>query len=165
MDTVSAIRGNMGRPALPPAQRTMMMDKEMKLSDNGTLGPNDPVKFEFMLESTTDNKLIDAYIGVDFSIIYKVSVSIMLETKVLKKGSAEFYCKVTGSGIKPELGRSYVPQKFSITPDKIAAQPGQSAPKFEFFGEIASTNCQFNECFDGNLICKDSELQIKSIEI
>lgn len=58
-----------------------------------------------------------------------------------------------------------MPQKFSITPDKIASQAGSTAPKFEFFGEISSTNCQFNECFDGNLICKDSELQIKSIEI
>ena len=40
-----------------------------------------------------------------------------------------------------------------------------NAPKFEFHGRIGSINNAFNEPFDGFLICKDSELQIKSIEI
>ena len=53
MDTVSQIRGNMGRPALRPDDRTVMMSKEMQLSSGGTLGPADPVKFEFVLEKTT----------------------------------------------------------------------------------------------------------------
>ena len=74
MDTVSAIRGPMGRPPLKPEDRTMMMSKKLHLSTGGTVGPTDPIRFEFPLESTTSNALIDAYIGVDFSIIYKVSV-------------------------------------------------------------------------------------------
>jgi hypothetical protein len=53
MDTVSAIRGNMGRPALKPEERTMMMHKKMHLSTGGSVGPTDPVRFEFKLESTT----------------------------------------------------------------------------------------------------------------
>lgn len=84
MDTVSAIRGNMGRPPLPPQDRTMMMSKEMKLAESGTLSPGNPVHFEFQLESTTKNKLIDAYIGVDFSIIYKVTIEIKLENGMKK---------------------------------------------------------------------------------
>jgi len=74
MDTVSAIRGPMGRPPLKPEERTMMMHKKLHLSTGGTVGPVDPIRFEFVLEATTTNPLIDAYIGVDFSIIYKVAV-------------------------------------------------------------------------------------------
>lgn len=38
-------------------------------------------------------------------------------------------------------------------------------PKFRFEGKIYSTNCAFNEAFDGYIITKDSEFVIKSIEV
>ena len=170
MDTVSAIRGPMGRPALKPEDRTMFMSKKIDLCKDGEVGPNAPAKFDFKLESTTGNALIDAYIGVDFSIIYKVSVRILsrpgctLPSDKERKGSAEFYCAVPSSGLDPAHGRQFVSQDFKITPDKISGQVNNT-PKFEFFGKIGSINCAFNEPFDGYLICKDSELQIKSIEI
>ena len=147
----------------------MMMSKKLPLSNGGTVGPNDPIRFDFILESTTQNPLIDAYIGVEFSIIYKVSVNIKTPSDgphmgKIKSGSAEFYCAVPGSGIDPKQGRSYVPQDYSIKPESVV-QNVKDNPKFEFSGKIASVNCCFSECFDGFLMCKDSDLQIKSIEI
>lgn len=114
----------MGRPALKPEERTMMMHKKMHLSTGGSVGPTDPIRFEFKLESTTQNPLIDAYIGVDFSIIYKVSVQIKTPTDgpmngKMKTGLAEFYCAVPGNGLDPQHGRSYVPQEYSIKPENV----------------------------------------------
>jgi hypothetical protein len=101
----------MGRPALKPEDRTMFMSKKIDLCKDGEVGPNAPAKFDFKLESTTGNALIDAYIGVDFSIIYKVSVRILgrpgctLPSDKERKGSAEFYCAVPSSGLDPAHGR------------------------------------------------------------
>lgn len=72
---------------------------------------------------------------------------------------------MAGSGVDPVLGRKYQPQNFSITPEALTAPPGQKVPKFKFSGQISSVNCCFTEPFEGHLICEDSELQIKSIEI
>ena len=59
-----------------------------------------------------------------------------------------------------------MPQDFTITPDEISAGSGKSeVPKFHFSGQIASVNCCYDEPFDGYLICQNSEIQIKSIEI
>ena len=82
----------------------------------------------------------------------------------MKSGSAEFYCAVPGNGLDPKHGRSYVPHEYSIKPESVV-QSVKNQAKFEFFGKIASINCCFSECFDGYLLMKDSDLQIKSIEI
>ena len=119
MDTVSLIRGNLGRPALPKDRRIYFMSKELTIAENGILYPGgDPVPFSFKLESTTQNKLIDSYVGVDFSIVYKVGISLKKKNdgKVLD-ASAKFDCRVPGGGMSEELGRRFKPQDFSITPD------------------------------------------------
>lgn len=70
-----------------------------------------------------------------------------------------------GAGIDPEFGRSDVPKDFAITPDSLDATTTKSLPKFKFEGNIFSTNCAFNEPFDGIIITRDSEYVIKSIEV
>lgn len=170
MDTVSIIRGDLGRGPLPPEKRIMFMSKEKTLNQNGIMFPTDPMKFDFILESTAKDKLIDNYVGVDFSIVYKVTITLKKkgETKPYK-GVQTFYCKVAGGGIDPQIGKRNIPHDFSITSDQLkAATPVAkqgSVPSFNFCGQIASVNCCFDEPFDGYLILKESEILIKSIEI
>ena len=94
--------------------------------------------------------------GVDFSIVYKVTVT-MAQASAAKppiKGSAEFNCKVPGQGLDAAQGRRQVPQDFTITPDELVANSkGAEVPKFHFSGKIASVNCCYDEPFDGYLIC------------
>lgn len=139
------------------------------MAENGILFANgDPLPFSFKLESSTSNPLVDSYVGVDFSIVYKVNVSLK------KKGEAKpmnatskFDCRVPGGGVSQELGRRNKPQDFAVTPDLLAVDPksGAKVPRFNFCGQIASVNCCFDEPFDGHLILKESEIMIKSIEI
>ena len=45
------------------------------MASGGKIFPSDdPLKFSFQLEPTTTQALPDSYVGVDFSIVYKVSV-------------------------------------------------------------------------------------------
>jgi len=170
MDTVSLIRGNLGRPALPKDKRIIFMTKKVNVAENGMLfSGGDPLNFSFKLESTTTNPLIDSYVGVDFSIIYKVNITLLKrrgEAKPLE-ATAKFDCRVPGGGISAELGRGNKSQDFSITPDLLNPDPkaGGKVPRFNFCGQIASVNCCFDEPFDGHLILKESEIMIKSIEI
>jgi hypothetical protein len=76
MDTVSAIRGNQGRAPLPLNDRIYFMKKQETILQNGKFSSTDPLKFSFVLEPSSTHPLIDAYVGVDFSIVYKVSISI-----------------------------------------------------------------------------------------
>ena len=80
----------------------------------------DPLSFSFKLESTLESgsPLVDSYVGVDFSIVYKVTVKLIRKDgqKPLE-ATAKFDCRVPGGGISPELGRRNKPQDFSITPD------------------------------------------------
>lgn len=84
MDTVSIIRGNVGRPPLDEKERIYMMKKDL---EHKSITPKAPVEaaikapkgsrsFEFILDPTeAGEKLIDSYTGVDFSVLYKVYAS------------------------------------------------------------------------------------------
>ena len=68
MDTVSEIRGKMGRPALPEGEKTYFMKKTVDSKENST-NPTKVRNFEFILEATeAGEKLLDVYVGVEFSI-------------------------------------------------------------------------------------------------
>ena len=76
-----------------------------------------------------------------------------------------FYTACPGGGINPEHGKKFVPQKFMISNENLETATTASIPKFKFEGEVASINCCFTEPFDGYIIKRNSELQIKSVEI
>ena len=138
------------------------------MATNGILFPQDPLQFGFKLESTTSNNLVDSYVGVDFSIVFKVNVTLKRKDQAKPiEASAKFDCRVPGGGVDPATGRTNKPQDFSITPEALPADPKQAGkvPRFNFTGQIASVNCCFDEPFDGYLILKESEIKIKSIEI
>ena len=72
MDTVSMIRGNIGRPPLKEDDRIYFMKKKFTLSDGGKINVASHIPFEFVLEATEKNEnLVEAYIGVEFSIIVR----------------------------------------------------------------------------------------------
>jgi len=98
MDTVSAIRGNIGRPPMKPADRIVFMSKTIVVSEGGMAVEHEPLKFSFLLDKTGAHPLIDAYVGVEFSVVYKVTVRMVILGKTIE-GKAEFYCSVPGGGI------------------------------------------------------------------
>lgn len=165
MDTVSAIRGNMGRPPLKVEDRTVFMKKDVNLQRAGKVISSEPVKFEFVLEATGKDPLIDAYVGVEFSIVYKVTCTLVKSASKIVTGEAQFYCYVPGAGIDKAVGRRRVTQNFIIKPELLEDATTKTMPKFEFRGNIGSLNCCFNEPFEGFLVCKTSELNMKSVEI
>lgn len=56
MDTVSIIRGNIGRPALKEDDRVMFMKKKFTLSEGGKANTGTAIPFEFVLEATEKNE-------------------------------------------------------------------------------------------------------------
>ncbi len=143
---------------MPINDRIYFMKKTESFPAPGKFSQQDPLKFAFELVATGQLPLIDAYVGVDFSIVYKVTLTIKSKEGKPIDGNTQFYCKVPGSGVDPEKGRKYQPQNFMITPDALTAPPNQKLPKFKFTGQISSVNCCFTEPFEGYLICEDSEL-------
>ena len=177
MDTVSQIRGNMGRPPLEEKDRIYFMKKTVQIEKDGV----NTKKFNFSLEATEgDEKLIDAYVGVEFSIVvstfisidlsfliqYKITATATSKSSGMKQsGEMQFYVAAPGAGITIKDGRGMVPQEFVISNDNLETSTTQTIPKFKFDGVIATTNCCFTEPFDGYIIKRHSELQIKSVEI
>lgn len=167
MDTVSAIRGNVGRPPLAADQRIYFMSQKQILNAGGRTTATEPIKFSFENKPTTGAPLIDAYVGVDFSIVYKTTITVKGKAATARDmtGNAQYYCHVPGGGVDPKDGRKYVPHDFLIEPTSMQVSGNQKLPKFKFYGQIGSVNCCFDEPFSGHLICDESEIQIKSIEI
>ena len=76
MDTVSIIRGQIGRPPLKEEERVYFMKKKIALSEGGKLNTSSPVPFEFVMEPTERGEaLVDAYVGVEFSVIVRPQFS------------------------------------------------------------------------------------------
>jgi len=74
MDTVSIIRGNIGRPAMKEEDRVVFMKKKFTLQESGKVTSGNAIPFEFVLEATERNEqLLEAYIGVEFSVIVRES--------------------------------------------------------------------------------------------
>mmetsp|Transcript_3014 Transcript_3014/g.5089 ORF Transcript_3014/g.5089 Transcript_3014/m.5089 type:complete len:96 (+) Transcript_3014:498-785(+) len=77
----------------------------------------------------------------------------------------QFYVSVPGSGINLKQVRNLIPHEFSISNENLETNTTTTIPKFRFDGQVTSVNCCFTEPFDGYIIKRNAELQIKSIEI
>lgn len=71
MDTVSIIRGNIGRPPMKEEDRVVFMKKKFTLQDSGKVNTSNAIPFEFVLEPNERDQLLEAYIGVEFSVIVR----------------------------------------------------------------------------------------------
>lgn len=70
MDTVSVIRGNIGRPPLKEEDKIYFMKKKFTLSEGAKINTAVAIPFDFILEATEiGQQLLDAYIGVEFSVV------------------------------------------------------------------------------------------------
>jgi len=75
MDTVSIIRGQIGRPPLKEEERPYFMKKKFTLSEGGKINTSSTIPFEFVMEPTEKGEaLIDAYVGVEFSVVVSLAL-------------------------------------------------------------------------------------------
>ena len=108
MDTVSAIRGNMGRPALPENERIFFMKKEVEMGEPTGIGKERP--FHFIVEATeVGEKLIDSYCGVDFSILYEVVANYVDRNGKPITAKGKFEMKCPGAGLDIVNGKKLIP--------------------------------------------------------
>ena len=56
MDTVSIIRGSIGRPPLKEEERIYFMKKKFTLAESGRVNHYSPIPFEFILEANQKNE-------------------------------------------------------------------------------------------------------------
>ena len=104
MDTVSIIRGKLGRPALKEEEKTYFFNKRETISKAGRINQGQALPFDFTLEATEPGEhLVDAYIGVEFSFVYEVIITLHKGGKILK-GEEKFYCSVPCAGIDQKYG-------------------------------------------------------------
>ena len=175
MDTVSVIRGNVGRGPLPESERIYFMKKDVTHKENlnpkaviasQITAPKAARNFEFILEATQGGeRLLDTYTGVDFSILYKITATAKMKSGKVINADLQFIVNCPGSGIDPMSGRSQVPQDFVISNENLETSGKMKIPAFRFEGKIYSVNCAYNEPFDGYIIKRNSEMNIKSVEI
>ena len=129
MDTVSIIRGNVGRGPLEEKDRIYFMKKVPDIKD--ITAPKAPVNavittpkagrsFEFVLEATeTSETLIDTYTGVDFSVLYKITASCRLKSGKVVTAEFAFIVKCPGAGVNIEMGRKTIEHDFVISHENL----------------------------------------------
>ena len=91
--------------------------------------------------------LVETYVGVDFSVIYEVTVNVLKGSKVVS-ATENFYVAVKGQGIDSVVGKKDSPLDFTIDPSSLDGSSISAVPKFLFEGKIQSTNCCITEPFD-----------------
>ena len=96
----------MGRAALPEHEKTYFMKKKETLSTGGRMQGTQTIPFEFLIEPTEDGEgLLDVYVGVEFSIVYEIRITLNKSDKNLC-GNEKFYVIVPGAGIDAVLGKT-----------------------------------------------------------
>jgi hypothetical protein len=70
-----------------------------------------------------------------------------------------------GQGIDPPVGKKLIEKEFELKPSSVDQSAMANIPKFHFIGRFDSVNCCYTEPFDGIIICKESEFDIKSVEV
>ena len=56
LDTVSIIRGNLGRPPLKEEDRIYFMKKKISISEGGRINTSNALTYEFLLEATEEGE-------------------------------------------------------------------------------------------------------------
>lgn len=165
LDTVSVIRGKYGRGPLKEHERIYFLKDRKEIAAPGYIEAKKDIQFEYELEANVAGEsLVETYVGVDFSIIYEVTIIILKGSKVVQE-TENFHVAVRGQGIKESLGKKADPLEFRIDPSSLDASSITSVPKFLFEGTISSANCCITKAFDGTIIVRESELEIKSLEV
>eukprot|EP00343_Euplotes_focardii_P006409 CAMPEP_0205812700 /NCGR_PEP_ID=MMETSP0205-20121125/17236_1 /ASSEMBLY_ACC=CAM_ASM_000278 /TAXON_ID=36767 /ORGANISM="Euplotes focardii, Strain TN1" /LENGTH=222 /DNA_ID=CAMNT_0053093805 /DNA_START=112 /DNA_END=776 /DNA_ORIENTATION=+ len=150
---------------LKETERIYFLKDRKEISPSGFVESKKEIPFEYTLEANIPGEeLVETYVGVDFSIIYEITIIFLKGSKVIQE-KENFYVAVKGQGIDPVLGKKDDPLDFTIDPSSLDGSSITSVPKFLFEGRIHSSNCCINEPFDGTITVKESELEIKSLEV
>lgn len=74
---------------------------------------------------------------------------------------------VPDQGVKEEMKKKIMPYEFEVNPTSLEkVKISQSKiPRFKFVCRVDNTNCDLNNPFNGYVIVKDCEIQIKSVEL
>lgn len=148
--------------------------KKTKIIEKGKLQSetNNSFNLKLLLNSTTDNLLIETYQGVIVSI--QVSFNLFLQYDLVinfddikLSDPLKIYVFVPNQGVKKELGTKVVPYDFEIKPssiEKIKIDQNK-IPQFLVKCHIDNTNVNVSKEMDGWLNVVECETPIKSIEL
>lgn len=121
-------------------ERIYFLKHRKEIQSAGYMASKSEHSFEFELEANiAGEKLVESYVGVDFSVIYEVEIIILKGARVIQ-GKEVVYVTVGGQGIKPDIGKSEQPTDFTIDSSSLDGSSITSVPKFMFSGRITSTN-------------------------
>lgn len=132
--------GKYGRPPLKEHERIYFLKDRKELEPSGWINTKKEYNFEYELEANiAGEKLVETYVGVDFSIIYEVSILVLKGSKIIQE-TENFHVAVIGQGINSKLGKKMEPLDFKIDPSSLDGSSITSVPKFAFDGTINSVN-------------------------
>jgi len=153
--------------SLKPVQ---LMNIEIEVSTGGKV-PNGitEVPFEFTLEPLPDQELHDTYHGVYVNVQYLLTCDITrsMLAKNLKKAK-EFIVEQKLDQERRKVELKAKPFQFKVSPDSLQNVKDSSKskiPKFLFEGSLDHTACSITRPFLGELIIKQCDVDIKSIEL
>ena len=133
----------------------------------GKVGPGKTeYKFEFVVKPDSAKTLFPTYHGVYITISYKLRAECEMRgwsSSTLKR-EIEFLMDKKPESKRPDPK----PVDFSISPDTLEhvhESIKDTLPTFTFTGRLASSRCQINSPFTGELEIKEAKVPIKSISL
>lgn len=122
------------------------------------------IPFEFVVQGSQGQSLLESYHGVYVSIIYTITVT--CDRGMMKKSlnkEIEFIIEVpTGKST------TAVPASFDISPESlenISPSVLSTIPRFKLSGRLHRSNCNINQPFTGELKIEESVAPIRSLEL
>jgi len=122
------------------------------------------IPFEFVVQGSQGQSLLESYHGVYISVIYTITVT--CDRGMMKKSlnkEIEFIIEVPAPKSAAPL-----PAAFDITPESlenVSAAVLSTIPRFKVSGRLHRSNCNINQPFTGELKIEQSAAPIRSLEL
>eukprot|EP00742_Colponemidia_sp_Colp-10_P003348 GILJ01003565.1.p1 GENE.GILJ01003565.1~~GILJ01003565.1.p1 ORF type:complete len:306 (-),score=33.44 GILJ01003565.1:115-1032(-) len=128
--------------------------------------------FEFVLRPLSGQTLYETYNGVYITIQYQVRAESVIKaflTTTLKK-TVEIIVEIPNSGLEDgtTAASESAPVDFEITPtslENLRTALMSGVPKFKIFGKLNSSVCSLTDPITGELVVRECDASIKSIEM
>jgi len=125
--------------------------------------------FEFTLSPLPEQELHDTYHGVYVNVQYLLTCDIprSMLAKNLKK-TKEFIVEQQADQERRKIEAKAKPFQFKVSPESLQNVKDSSKskiPKFLFEGSLDHTQCLITKPFTGELVIKQCDVEIKSIEL
>jgi len=122
------------------------------------------IPFEFVVQGSQGQALLESYHGVYISVIYTITVT--CDRGMMKKSlnkEIEFIIEVPAGKTTAPL-----PAAFDITPESlenVTSSVLATIPRFKVSGRLHRSNCNINQPFTGELKIEQSAAPIRSLEL